>query len=566
MEKERLTGSSFRAMIYAAANRLYEQRKFVDSLNVFPVPDGDTGTNMSSTLIAAAREVEKSTSDSVADLAAAAARGSLMGARGNSGVILSQFFRGFADGCRGYKELDAQILARAIQSASDTVYKAVMKPVEGTMLTVGRFAAEEASRAAANGADVWETLEAAFRGAQKGLEKTPQLLPVLREAGVVDAGGQGLVVILEGAIGVVRGEEVSTRLLDPDTASREDAGPGVPGGITVIEDLKYKYCTELIVRGTNLSTDAIRSRIQGWGDSVLVVGGGDAVKVHIHTNDPGKVLSYCCTLGDMVEIGIHNMAEQNRQAVEEREANQRRSLQAFAGSMSEVNGTVADSEPVELKPVGMVAVCVGQGMADIFASLGADEVVVGGQTMNPSTEDLVSAINRVPAEAVLLLPNNKNVLFAAQQAVELTDKPVRVVPTRTIPQGISAAMAFDLEASLDENYERMQDAAKGVVTGEVTYAVRSTKTGNLDINERDIIGLADGEIKVAARSIDEVGIELLKLLVDEDKEIIAIYYGDQIDDEAADAFLRKVEEAFPDLEVELHAGGQPLYYYIFGVE
>lgn len=560
MDNERLTGSSFRAMLFAAANRLHEQRKFVDSLNVFPVPDGDTGTNMSSTILAAAKEVEKSGSDSVADLAAAAARGSLMGARGNSGVILSQFFRGFADGCRGHKELDSHTLAQAIQSASDTVYKAVMKPVEGTMLTVGRFAAEGANAAAESGANVWETLEAAFREAQKGLEKTPQLLPVLREAGVVDAGGQGLVVILEGVLSVVRGEGVPDALMDVSVVDHGELE--APGGITALKDLKYKYCTELIVRGTDLSTDSIRAHIEDWGDSLLVVGGGDAVKVHIHTNDPGRVLTYCSTLGDMLEIGIHNMAEQNRQAVAEREANQLRSIQEFRSNHSES----ADPDPVELKPVGLVAVCVGRGMAEIFTSLGADEVVVGGKTMNPSTEDLVSAINRVPAESVVLLPNNKNVLFAAQQAVELAGKPVKVVPTRTIPQGISAAMAFDLDASLDENYDRMKDAADMVATGEVTYAVRSTKTGNLDINEKDIIGLADGEIRVAARSIDEVGIELLKLLVDEDKEIISIYYGEQINADEANAFLSKVEETFPDLEVELHDGGQPLYYYVFGVE
>lgn len=564
MDKERITGRDFRLMLYAAANRLSQQKQYIDSLNVFPVPDGDTGTNMSSTILSAVKEVQRSHSDSVADLASAAAKGSLMGARGNSGVILSQFFRGFADGCAGHSELGPKELTKAVQSATDTTYKAVMKPVEGTMLTVGRFAAEEAKKAVESGANVWEVAEAVFRGAQKGLKKTPELLPVLKQAGVVDAGGQGLVTILEGALSVVRGEDVSELL---DDASEDLMGleePSKVGGIIRVEDLQYKYCTEFIVRGKNLSPESIKTHIAGWGDSMLVVGDREAVKVHIHTNDPGQVLSYCGRLGDMVEIGIHNMAEQNRQAVEEREAKQRQSMEEFSRTKV-ADSPTQQAAPVE-KAIGMVAVCVGKGMADIFTSLGVDRVVVGGKTMNPSTEDLVGAISAVPAKCVILLPNNKNVLFAANQAAEISHKEVLVIPTRTIPQGIGAAMAFDPEASVEDNRSRMQEAALMVSTGEVTYAVRSTKAGELDINEKDIIGLVEGEIKVAGKSAEQVGLEVVQHLLDDDKEVITVYYGEEIPAEQAEKFGERLEESYPDLEVEVHYGGQPLYYYVFGVE
>ncbi|NLV91254.1 MAG: DAK2 domain-containing protein [Firmicutes bacterium] len=562
MDTERITGSDFRSMLYAAANRLSEQKEYVDSLNVFPVPDGDTGTNMASTIMAAAKEVELSKSDSVGELAAAAAKGSLMGARGNSGVILSQFFRGFADGCQGHDTLGPKELAQAVQAARDTTYKAVMKPVEGTMLTVGRYAADAANKAAESGADVWEVVEAVFQGAQRGLEKTPELLPVLKEAGVVDAGGQGIVTILEGVIGFLRGEDVPSAPLSegaPESAA--------PGGISLAEELTFKYCTEFIIKGTGLLTDTIRREISDWGDSMLVVGDEQVVKVHIHTDDPGRVLSYAAKLGDLVEIGIHNMAEQNRQAVEEREARQRKEMSQFNGAVQDSAGVSTESLPAEPeKAVGMVAVCVGQGMAEIFTSLGVDQVVVGGQTMNPSTEDLVAAIDAVPAESVILLPNNKNVLFASSQAAEMSTKPVLVVPTRTIPQGISAAMAFDSEADADTNYENMNEMVYLVSTGEVTYAVRSTKAGDLDINEQDIIGLVEGEIVVAGEDIDEVGLQVVERLRSDDAEIIAVYYGQEMSREQGEAFGKRLEELFPDMEVEVHYGGQPLYYYIIGVE
>ncbi len=555
-----INGLAFKNMLLAAARHLDQQKDTVNALNVFPVPDGDTGTNMSLTLNSAIKELEQAGSGEIERLASLLTRGSLMGARGNSGVILSQFFRGFSDGLAHVQtEISGEDLAHALVMASQTTYRAVMRPVEGTMLTVARVAAEHAVQASEGGAGAEEVLRAALEGARTALADTPNILPVLKQAGVVDAGGQGLVCLFEGFVmGLTATPEELEQLLVAAVPEKkaEAAAPKLEQEVVV-----NKYCTEFIILGSGIDAVKIRGELEQKGDSLLVVSDGDVVKVHVHTDHPGQVLEFCGQFGDLTEIAIDNMRLQNQEFASHEESHR---LDYSAGNnVVDFPGNSVDGEP---KPLGIVAVVPGEGLAEIFKSLGVDYVVAGGQTMNPSTEDLVRAVDSVNAEAVIILPNNKNVIFSAQQARELTEKTVGVVPTRSVPQGISALMYFVAEDPLEENLAAMEEGMREVKTGEVTYAVRSTVAGDLHIEERDIIGLAEGKIAVVGSTPTAVAQDLVRTMVDEDSSVISIYYGSDLDDQAAQELHELISTEFPDCEVEVYPGGQPLYYYIVSVE
>ena len=555
-----INGLAFKNMLLAAARHLDQQKDTVNALNVFPVPDGDTGTNMSLTLNSAIKELEQAGCGEIKRLASLLTRGSLMGARGNSGVILSQFFRGFSDGLAHVQtEISGEDLAHALVMASQTTYRAVMRPVEGTMLTVARVAAEHAVQASEGGAGAEEVLRAALEGARTALADTPNILPVLKQAGVVDAGGQGLVCLFEGFVmGLTATPEELEQLLVAAVPEKkaEAAAPKLEQEVVV-----NKYCTEFIILGSGIDAVKIRGELEQKGDSLLVVSDGDVVKVHVHTDHPGQVLEFCGQFGDLTEIAIDNMRLQNQEFASHEESHR---LDYSAGNnVVDFPGNSVDGEP---KPLGIVAVVPGEGLAEIFKSLGVDYVVAGGQTMNPSTEDLVRAVDSVNAEAVIILPNNKNVIFSAQQARELTEKTVGVVPTRSVPQGISALMYFVAEDPLEENLAAMEEGMREVKTGEVTYAVRSTVAGDLHIEERDIIGLAEGKIAVVGSTPTAVAQDLVRTMVDEDSSVISIYYGSDLDDQAAQELHELISTEFPDCEVEVYPGGQPLYYYIVSVE
>lgn len=550
-----LNGIEFKRIITAAAQVLAESKEQINALNVFPVPDGDTGTNMALTLQSALRELDNLETESISKVAQAIARGSLMGARGNSGVILSQYFRGFSDGLGKLKAANGRQLAKAFDQASKRTYKAVMKPVEGTMLTVGRVIAEACSAACENEelspVEVWKV---AVQAGTKALENTPNILPVLKQAGVVDAGGKGLLVALEGAYKALVGEiDVSDRPAPVQEQIQE--------GITRIEGvLVNKYCTEFLIKGERLDVDQIRSQLEPKGESLLVVGDQQVVKIHIHTDHPGQVLEYCTGIGDLTDIKIDNMQFQNEMITDEPE------MQNHNGLSNSNNTIISRNSSTEKKPIGVVAVVPGNGLAEIFTSLGVDVALYGGQTMNPSTEELVRAVEDVNADAVIILPNNKNVIFSAQQVKEFIDKRVEVIATTTVPQGVAAMVGFAEHLDLEANLQAMEEEVANVRSGEITFAVRSTKAGELSIEEQDYIGLADGKIVAAGQSLTDVGLTLLDNLVDDDSSLISIYYGDDLDPEAAELFKQEVANRFGHCEVELYQGGQPLYFYIISVE
>ncbi|NLJ24916.1 MAG: DAK2 domain-containing protein [Firmicutes bacterium] len=569
LEKVRLEGSMFRGMIYAAANRLNQNKEKIDFLNVYPVPDGDTGTNMSLTFLAAAKEVEKCSSNLVGELATAAAKGSLMGARGNSGVILSQLLRGFAQVMQDLHTAGVTELARGLQEASAMAYKAVMRPVEGTMLTVARYAAEAGKQAARRDTNVVTWLEAVLQGAKTGLSETPKMLSALAEAGVVDAGGQGIVTILTGAYLALKEDRVPTLMVV--AASREqEAEPvdaamlGSKSGIRPVESLQFQYCTELIVRGGRIPLDGLREQLHPFGDSLLVVGDLETVKVHIHSNNPGQVLEICGQYGEMFEIQINNMVEQNRQASLKTKLPGSNGQMRQPSNLMQVSSTAKDTVQ---KETGIVAVTLGDGWKAIYEGLGVDVVLNGGHTMNPSTEELVEAISIVPARQVIVLPNNKNVIFAAEQAAKVVGKKVAVIPTTGLPQGVAAATVYDENLEFAEAAKRMEDASKGVVSGEVTYAVRDTTTDGIQIKERDFIGLEQGKVMVAGNDLISTTKELIRRLLTKRKaELVSLFYGRDVIHQAARELLQQLRAEFPDPEWELYEGGQPLYYYLVAVE
>ena len=552
MTQHELDGQMFAQIVSTGAQHLSQTAKQVDALNVFPVPDGDTGTNMNLTLTSGVEEMSRTQSSHIGQVAAALSRGLLMGARGNSGVILSQLFRGFAKEIRDKEAITPREFAQALQQGVDTAYKAVIKPVEGTVLTVAREAAKHGRSEANSVTDLTELMEAVLKAAKESLNKTPELLPVLKQTGVVDAGGQGLVYIYEGFLAGLKGETVPDKQTEslPIETLTELAHQQSAQSHLATEDIEFGYCTEFIIQTLTekqvdhpFNEDSFRQSLSERGDSLLVVADDDLVKVHIHTEEPLKVIEYGLQFGDIRTVKIENMREQHRAIVGEE-----------------------TSEPSEKKRYGIVAVAMGDGIANIFRSLGVDRVIAGGQTMNPSTEDIVKALKKIPADHYIILPNNGNVVMAAEQAGNVIEQPVTVIPSKTVPQGLSAMLTFDADAEAEENRVNMSESVKHVKTGQVTYAVRDSQVDGLTIKEGDFLGIADGTIKASEPSLTETAEQLLLGMVTEDVEIVTVLYGEETDEEQAEQLEKFLTERFPDLEVEVHHGGQPLYYYLFAVE
>ena len=551
-----ITTSLFQEMVQAGATRLNKQAEYVNSLNVFPVPDGDTGTNMGMTIENGAKEVSDRSASTVGEAAGIFAKGLLMGARGNSGVITSQLFRGFSQSVKDKEELDGAALAAAFQSGVEVAYKAVMKPVEGTILTVSRGAAIGAKKKAESTNDAVEVMRAALEGAKTALAKTPDMLPVLKEVGVVDSGGQGLVFIYEGFLSALTGEFIASEEFQATPATMSEMinaehHKSVAGHVAT-EDIKFGYCTEIMVALKQGPTyvkdfdyDEFRNYLNNLGDSLLVVNDDEIVKVHVHTEDPGLVMQEGLKYGSLVKVKVDNMRNQHEAQVEKEER---------------------QAKPVEEKEYAIIAVVAGDGLADIFKAQGVDYIISGGQTMNPSTEDFVKAVEELNARNIIILPNNKNILMAAQSAAEVIDQPAAVVETKTIPQGLTSLLAFDVSKSIEENYERMSAALADVVSGSVTTAVRDTTIDGLEIHENDNLGMVDGKIVVSNPDMMETLEETFAHMLDEDSEIVTIYVGEEGSEEVANELAQSLAEKYEDVEVEIHQGGQPVYPYLFSVE
>ncbi len=530
-----LNGSTLKRMFINAANTLDNNRDIIDSLNVFPVPDGDTGTNMSLTMLSAVQELGHLKHEDIGQVTEAIANGSLMGARGNSGVILSQLFRGFAAKLKGCKSLDTTAFTGALAEGVDTAYKAVMKPTEGTILTVARETANRAKEICRETKDFEEFLEEILKQSTATLEKTPQMLKVLAQAGVVDAGGKGFVYILLGFLKTIKGEEIELN----GQNRLQPVGDTIPSQQDEEKELEFPYCTEFIIKRPTRTAEQLKKALLGIGDSTLVVGDQNIIKVHIHTNKPNRVLEEGLKLGQLSKIKIDNMSEQHRTTIE---------------------------NEIEQKEFGIIGVAMGDGFSDLFRDLGVDEVIEGGQTMNPSTQDIIKAINALGAKNIFILPNNSNVILAANQASELTEKKVFVVPSKSMPQGISAMIAFNVMRTAQENFEDMVKALETVKTGQITYAVRNSVFDGIEMNEGDIIGIAEGRINNKGEDVDKVAFELVSSLADETSDVITIFYGQQVTDDQANAFARRLQEEMQDCEVEVHYGGQPVYYYVISIE
>ena len=551
-----ITTSLFQEMVQAGATRLNKQAEYVNSLNVFPVPDGDTGTNMGMTIENGAKEVSDRSASTVGEAAGIFAKGLLMGARGNSGVITSQLFRGFSQSVKDKEELDGAALAAAFQSGVEVAYKAVMKPVEGTILTVSRGAAIGAKKKAESTNDAVEVMRAALEGAKTALAKTPDMLPVLKEVGVVDSGGQGLVFIYEGFLSALTGEFIASEEFQATPATMSEMinaehHKSVAGHVAT-EDIKFGYCTEIMVALKQGPTyvkdfdyDEFRNYLNNLGDSLLVVNDDEIVKVHVHTEDPGLVMQEGLKYGSLVKVKVDNMRNQHEAQVEKEER---------------------QAKPVEEKEYAIIAVVAGDGLADIFKAQGVDYIISGGQTMNPSTEDFVKAVEELNARNIIILPNNKNILMAAQSAAEVIDQPAAVVETKTIPQGLTSLLAFDESKSIEENYERMSASLGDVASGSVTTAVRDTTIDGLEIHENDNLGMVDGKIVVSNPDMMETLEETFAYMLDEDSEIVTIYVGEDGSEELANELAQALAEKYEDVEVEIHQGGQPVYPYLFSVE
>lgn len=562
-----INGQQWKQMMRTGAKALERSKHDVDALNVFPVPDGDTGTNMNFTIQSAVRDAEKTSGDSVSEVAAAVSMGSLMGARGNSGVILSQLLRGIAKGIEGHKSVSSLQIAHALQVGVDTAYKAVMKPVEGTILTVSREVAKGAQSSAKHGGTPLQVLQDAYAKGQQTLAKTPDMLPMLKQAGVVDAGGQGFLIILGGWISALEGNEVFDEpLFKQAPVAAQLAEP--KRGITAVENLEFPYCTEFLVQGENLQAEKIRNDLMGQGDSLLVVGTDEVVKIHIHVKNPGKILDYAIQWGSLHEVAIHNMLAQNEAMAHAQKNNEQDSLQDHAKEDSKgYNSEIVRADLREGKEHAVVAVAMGQGIADVLKSLGVDVVVFGGQTMNPSTEDLVAAVRQVSAKNIYILPNNGNIVMAARQVKEIvTDREVYIIPTKSIPQGISALVNYDPNGNAEENAYNMDKGLSLIKSGEVTYAVRDSQFGELKIKEGDILGLVEDVIQVTGRDLLRVAQDTLEKMEWRSRDLVTIFYGEEVTEEQAKKLREWIEAEVPQIEVELYPGKQPLYYYVFGVE
>jgi DAK2 domain fusion protein YloV len=538
--KDRLEGRDLKAIVCAAAEVLERQKATVDALNVFPVPDGDTGTNMSLTLASACSESQKGMDGPLGEVAGRVALGSLMGARGNSGVILSQIFRGMARSLNGKTSASPLETARAMEEGVRTAYKAVMKPVEGTILTVAKEAARAAMEAARDGQDLVRVWRAALEGAEVALENTPSLLPVLRQAGVVDAGGKGLVFFLSAGLESLLGESRSWVEPVPERADFH--------AVDAEAALTYPYDVQLLVHGEHLPVDRMRAALEGMGDSLLVVGGGEISRVHIHTANPGRVLDACLEFGEISCVEMENMRLQ------------------YQAAKAGCPAIMPEPEPEDNKELGVVAVAVGEGIIEVFRSLGADRVIDGGQTMNPSTEQLARAVEGCSAQSVILLPNNPNVILGAEQARVLTGKEVHVLPTRSLPQGMAALLALRCDREVKTNLMHMERAFRSVKTGEVTYAVRDMSSEHFSVKSGDAIGISEGRILSVGETPGDVLAELVEALVSPEDEVISVFYGEMVDPGVATGIATRLADAFPGREVEMKYGGQPLHYYIVSVE
>ncbi len=557
-----IDASTLKKMFLAGAANIEVNKERINELNVFPVPDGDTGTNMTLTIMSAVKEVNNLANPTMEELAKAISGGSLRGARGNSGVILSQLLRGFTKEIKDYSEINVTVMTNAFQKAVETAYRAVMKPKEGTILTVARGAAEKAAELVSQTDDLVYFSQVILAHMEEVLEKTPELLPVLKEAGVVDSGGQGLVEIVRGAYDALIGKEVKL--------SDITAKPVVTGGTTreriSTDDIKFGYCTEFIVvlekEYNNADEEALKKYFESIGDSLVLVSDDEVVKVHVHTNDPGLAIQKGLSYGSLTSIKIDNMREEH---------NERVILNAEQKAKEQKDEGVKESKPqLEQKPrkkVGFIAVSMGEGLDEIFTGLGVDYIIKGGQTMNPSTEDMLNAISEVNADNIYILPNNSNIILAAEQAVKLTkDKNIFVIPSKNIPQGITAVINFVYDKSPEENAARMTEEMKKVKSGQVTYAVRDTSFDGKEIKQGNIMGIGDSSIKSVGTDIKQTTLELVNSLIDESSELISLYYGEEISEEDAQELADELTEQYPDMDIEVHYGGQPIYYYVLSVE
>ncbi|RGM52788.1 MULTISPECIES: DAK2 domain-containing protein [Agathobacter] len=565
MEITSINSKLLARMFLAGAKNLDSKKDWINELNVFPVPDGDTGTNMTMTIMSAAKEVSSLTNPTMAELAKAISSGSLRGARGNSGVILSQLFRGFCKVIKEYDEIDVTILCEACQKAVETAYKAVMKPKEGTILTVAKGAAEKALELSDDTEDVVTFVEEVIKQAEYVLDQTPEMLPVLKQAGVVDSGGQGLVQVLKGAYDALIGKEIDYTIEGAPTG----AAPAKISAETEAE-IKFGYCTEfIIVLNAPMSDNeehAYKAFLESIGDSIVVVADDEIVKTHVHTNDPGLALQKALTFGSLSKIKIDNMREEHQEKLikdsQKLAAQQKAEEEAYEAALADEK-----TNNMPAKEMGFVSVSIGEGMNEVFRGLGVDYLIEGGQTMNPSTEDMLNAIEHVNAKTVFILPNNKNIIMAANQAVDLVeDKQIIVIPTKTIPQGITALVNYIPDHSAEENKEQMMAEIENVKTGQVTYAVRDTEIDGKTIKQNDFMGIGDKSILSVGTDLRATTLEMVDAMVDEDSAIVSIYFGSDSDEDSANELAAAIEEKYPDVEVEVNDGGQPIYYYVISVE
>jgi DAK2 domain fusion protein YloV len=550
-----IDATMLKKMFLAGAVSIEAKKEYINELNVFPVPDGDTGTNMTLTIMSAVKEVNALENPTIEELAKAISGGSLRGARGNSGVILSQLFRGFCKEIKDSKEINVTVMTNALQKAVETAYRAVMKPKEGTILTVARGAAEKAAQLVSETDDMVVFGREVIAHMEVVLKNTPELLPVLKEAGVVDSGGQGLLEIVKGAYDALLGKEVSFA-----SVTMSEVSDRVTRERISTDDIKFGYCTEFIINlekeyNSNIEEE-FKTYLESIGDSLVVVSDDDIVKVHVHTNDPGLAIQKALTYGSLSRMKIDNMREEH---------NERLILDAEKAAKKTEEPKKAEPKP--RKKAGFIAVSMGDGLDEIFTGLGVDCIIKGGQTMNPSTEDMLNAISEVNADNIFILPNNGNIILAAEQAKHLTeDKNIYVIPSKTVPQGITAVINFVFDKSPEENAQRMAEEMKKVKSGQVTYAVRDTSIDGKDIKQGNIMGIGDKTILAVGASINDTTLELIKCLADEDSELISLYYGEEISEEDANALAAEVMECYSNLDVEIHYGGQPIYYYVLSVE
>lgn len=569
MEITTINAEALAKAFLAGAKNLEAKKEWINELNVFPVPDGDTGTNMSMTIMSAAKEVAAMENPDMASVAKAISSGSLRGARGNSGVILSQLFRGFAKVIAEYDEIDVQVLTDAFQKAVETAYKAVMKPKEGTILTVAKGMSNRALELCEETSDLLTFCEGVIKEGDHVLSKTPDMLPVLKQAGVVDSGGQGLMQVMKGALASLQGKEIDYDIeITPKASATAEAGTSYNIEAQASQEIKFAYCTQFLIMLdkpiTDRQEDEFKAYLEGIGDSIVVVADDEIVKVHVHTNDPGLAMQRGLTYGSLTTIIIENMKlerDEKISALKEKEMQ--------SGTIAEASSTdaVAEEPAMPPKDMGFISVSIGEGINEIFTGLGVDYIIEGGQTMNPSTEDMLNAIEKVNAKTIFILPNNKNIILAANQAASLVeDKQIIVIPTKTIPQGITALINFIPDSTPEENAERMNSEITIVKTGQVTYAVRDTIIDDKEIRQDDYMGIGDSGILSVGQNLEETVHDMVGQLIDEDSAIVSVYYGADMTEEDANAIGAKIEEDHPDVEVEVHYGGQPIYYYVISVE